>query len=144
MAASTGIIFAIIAAFSFGLWTIFHNRAAPHIDNLFGAIIVSLTAVVLGVLFLIPKIGSKKLLITPIGVLFVVLAGVTALALDFFVLKAYGTGLAISVGGPIIIGGSIAIASVVGFFLGESITLIKLFGIILVIAGSGVLSIFSA
>lgn len=138
-----GIIFAIIAAVAFGIWTVFHQQASNHINNLFGAIIVSATAVVLGLIFLLPKIKSTTLYTNPKGIIFAVLAGVCALAIDYFALKTYGSGLQISIGGPIIIGGSIAVASLIGFFIGESITLVKIVGLALVIAGSGILAAYT-
>lgn len=139
-----GIIFAIIAAVALGIWTVFHQQASNHINNLFGAIIVSATAVLLGLIFLLPKIKTTALYTNPKGILFSVLAGFCALAIDYFALKAYGTGgLPISVGGPIIIAGSVAIASVIGFFLGESVTLMKIVGLVLVIAGSAILAAFT-
>jgi transporter family protein len=142
-----GIIFAIIAAFAFGIWTVFHQKASSQINYLFGAIVVSLTAVVVGAILLLPKIKTTALYTNPKGILFAALAGVCALAIDYFALKAYGTGLSISIGGPIIIGGSVAIAAVIGFFfffLGESITIAKIIGLVLVIAGSGILARFAA
>lgn len=139
-----GIIYAVIAAIAFGIWTVLHQQAADKINYLFGAIIVSLTAVVLGLMFLLPKIRTTELFSNPKGILFAVLAGVCALAIDYFALKAYGSGLAISVAGPIIIGGSIAIAATIGFFLGESITVMKVVGLLLVIVGSGILSAISS
>jgi len=45
---------------------------------------------------------------------------------------------------PKIIGGSIAIATLIGFFLGESIRLIRVLGLLLVIIGLGILASFSA
>jgi len=138
-----GIIFAVIAAVAFGLWTVFHQQASNSINNLFGAILVSLTAVILGLAFLLPKIKSTTLYTNPKGIVFAVLAGVCALTIDYFALKTYGSGLQISIGGPIIIGGSIAVASLIGFFLGESITLMKIVGLVLVIAGSAILAAFS-
>ncbi|MBN1645034.1 hypothetical protein JW851_03275 [Candidatus Woesearchaeota archaeon] len=134
-----GIIFAIIAALAFGVWTVFHERAAGNIHYLFGAIIVSFTAVIAGLILLLPKIKSTTLYTHPKGILFAALAGLCALAIDVFALKAYGSGLSISIGGPVIIGGSVAIAALLGFFLGEAITLLKIIGLILVIAGSGIL-----
>ena len=135
-----GIIFALVAAIALGVWTVFHQLAADKINYLFGAIIVSLTAVVAGLIFLLPKIKTTTLYSNPKGILFAMLAGLCALAIDYFALKAYGSGLAISVAGPIIIGGSIAIAALIGFFMGESITLMKVLGLLLVIAGSGILA----
>ena len=138
-----GIFFAIIAAIAFGIWTVFHQQAADKINYLVGAIIVSLTAAILGFLILLPKIKSTTLFSNPKGILFAALAGVCALAIDYFALKAYGSGLAVSVAGPIIIGGSIAIAALIGFFLGESVTLMKVLGLLFVIIGSGILAAVS-
>ncbi|MEK6822985.1 MAG: EamA family transporter [Nanoarchaeota archaeon] len=135
-----GIIFAIVTAIAFGIWTVFHQQAANKINYLVGAIIVSLTAVVLGLALLLPRIRTTTLFTDPKGILFAVLAGVCALAIDYFALRAYDSGLAVSVAGPIIIGGSIAIASIIGFFLGESFTWMKFLGLLLVITGSGILA----
>ncbi|MCK5474870.1 MAG: hypothetical protein KAI53_05680 [Candidatus Aenigmarchaeota archaeon] len=135
-----GIIFAVITAILFGFWTIFHDLAAGKINYLFGAILVSLTAAVLGFMLLLPQIKTTTLYSNPKGLLFVALAGVCALGIDYFALKTYGTGLPISVAGPIIIGGSIAIAAAIGFFMGESISLMKITGLLLVIIGSGILA----
>ncbi len=135
-----GIIFALIAAVAFGAWTVFEQLAANKINYLFGAIIVSLTAVIIGLIFLLPRIKTTQLYSDPKGFLFAFLAGVCALAIDYFAFKAYGSGLAVSVAGPIIIGGSTAVAAVIGFMMGDSITWLKLLGIILVIAGSGILA----
>ena len=138
-----GTVFAIIAAVSFGLWTVFQERASDFVNTLFGAIVVSTTAALIGIALLLPKIKSTQLYSDSRGLVFAVLAGMCALGIDFFALKAYGTGLDVSVGGPIIIGGSVAIAAFVGFLLGESFTLAKLLGLALVIAGSGILASFS-
>lgn len=137
-----GILFAIIAATVFGAWTVFHQQAASKIDYLFGAIIISFTAVILGLIMLLPRIKSTTLFSNPKGVMFAVFAGACALAIDYFALKSYGTGLAVSVAGPIIIGGSIAVAAIIGLFLGEYLTLMKVLGLILVIGGASILAVY--
>jgi uncharacterized membrane protein len=137
-----GIFFAIIAAVAFGIWTVFHQQAANKIDYLFGAILVSLTAVIAGVILLLPRIKSTTLFTDPKGILFAVLAGLCALTIDIFALKAYGSGMAVSVAGPIIISGSVAIAAIIGLFMGESLTFAKVLGIIFVIIGAGILAAF--
>ncbi|MFH1803224.1 MAG: EamA family transporter [archaeon] len=136
-----GIIFAIVTAIVFGIWTVFHQKAATHINSLLGAIIVSLTAAILGAIILIPNLKTSLTYSTK-GLIFVILTGVCALAVDYFALKAYGSGLQISVAGPIIIGGSIAVAAFIGLFLGESLTLIKVLGLTLVLAGAAILAAF--
>ncbi len=135
-----GIVFAILGAIVFGLWTIFHQQASSYIDSVFGAIIVSVTAVLLGLIILLPRIKTTALVSNPKGLIFVILAGVCAFGIDYFALKAYGSGLSISVGGPIIIGGSIAIASIIGFFLGDSVTFLKIVALSLITLGAAILS----
>ena len=140
---SEGLFFAIAAALVFGLWTVFHKQAASQIDSLLGAIIVSVTAAFIGIIFFLPKLKTAVFQVSPKGIIFAVFAGIFALLLDFFVLKSYGSGFPISIGAPIVIGGSIAVASIVGLFLGESVTLAKILGLVFVIAGSGMLAAFS-
>ena len=139
---SSGILFAIIAATAFGAWTVFHQQAASKIDYLVGAIIISLTASMLGLIILLPRIKSVDLFSNYKGLASAILAGICALAIDYFALKSYGTGLAVSVAGPIIIGGSIAVATVIGLFLGESLSLIKALGLIMVISGASILAVY--
>ena len=137
------IIFAVLAAFSFGLWTVFHKLAAPHINQVLGAIIVSFVAVLFGLLSTILQPNQFRFEANQKGLLFVALAGVCAFLIDFFALKTYANGLPVTVGGPIIIGGSIAVAVVIGFFMGDSVTAMKIFGLLLLVAGAAILSAVS-
>ena len=134
------IIFAVLAAVAFGFWTVFHKFASAYVDQVFGAIFISFVAVCAGLLVLLPRLKETQLITDTKGLYFLVGAGLCAFALDFFVLQAYSRGLSISIGGPIVIGGSIAIAAVAGFLLGDSITWDKLAGIALVLIGAVVLS----
>lgn len=137
----SAIVFAVLAAIAFGFWTVFHKLASVYIDQVFGAIVVSFTAVLAGLIVLLPKLKTTQLVQDQKGVYFLVLAGVMAFAIDFFALQAYSKGLTITVGGPIIIGGSIAVAALIGFILGDSVTVPKIVGLLLMIAGAIVLSI---
>jgi len=102
---------------------------------------VSLTAVVLGSIFLIPQLKDITFFTNQKGLIFVILAGLSAFFIDYFALKTYASGISISVGGPIIIGGSVLIAAIIGVaVLGESISLMKVAGITLVAAGAIILA----
>ncbi|HWR91928.1 MAG TPA: hypothetical protein VN300_05855, partial [Desulfobacterales bacterium] len=57
----------------------------------------------------------------------------------FFILKAYKQGVQISVGGPIIIGGSIVVVTLMGIFLGEKITWLKAASILMIVCGASIL-----
>ncbi len=136
-----GIVFALITAVAFGVWTVFHNQASPYINPTFGAIVVSLTAVILGSIILVPQLKNITVFTNQKGIMFVILAGLSAFFIDYFALKTYASGIPISVGGPIIIGGRVVIAAIIGIvFLGESISLIKTAGITLVIVGAAILA----
>jgi transporter family protein len=139
----SAVYLAILAAVSFGLWTVFHKIAAPHINQIVGAIVVSAVAVIVGLIALAPKIKDVHLFEDWRGIVFVALAGIAAFFIDYLALSAYGKGLPVSVGGPIIIGGSIALASIIGFFMGESMSLLKVIALILIIGGSGLLAYLS-
>lgn len=71
------------------------------------------------------------------------LAGITAFFIDFLALQAYSRGLSLTIGGPIIIGGSMAVVVLIGFMLGEPITLMKILGIALIVVGGAVLAAIS-
>lgn len=141
---SQGILFAIAAAAFFGLWTVFHQLAAAHVDKIFGAMLVSLTAVILSIPFLLMNWGPAKWSTDPRGIVFLVLAGLCAFGIDFFVLKAYATGLPVSIGGPVVIGGSIAVATIAGFLLGDVISIQKIVGIGFIVAGAVILARLTA
>jgi len=134
--------FAIFAALAFGVWTVFHKIAAPHINQVFGAIVVSFTAVIFGLAILISQLKGVQLITNPKGLFFLIFAGIAAFFIDFFALQAYSRGLQITVGGPIIIGGSIAVAAIIGFAFGEQISALKLFALFLILVGSGLLARF--
>ena len=138
----SALIYAVVAALSLGLWTVFSNKAAGHVNQALGAVIISAVAVVFGLVVFFLQKRTGALVSNKFGLLFILLAGLAAFLLDYATLKAYNGGLGVTVGGPIIIGGSIALAAVIGFFMGETFTWLKLLGILLVIGGSAMLAAF--
>ena len=133
------IIFAILAAVAFGLWTVFHKLASSHVNQIFGAIMISLTAVFFGSVMLFTRLKDIKLFTDIKGIYFLIFVGVAAFFIDFLALHAYSKGLPVSIGGPVIIGGSIAIAIIIGFFMGDTVTALKALGLCLIIAGTVIL-----
>ena len=137
---TSGLIYALLCAGCFGLYTVFHSSGAMYINSVLGAILVSATAVLFGVMFLVPQLKQGSIQVSGKGLLFVALAGMCAFGIDYFAFKAYRSDIPVSVGGPLIIGGAILVASVVGFVFGEQITLIKLLAILLIVAGASILA----
>lgn len=140
---SSGLVFAVFAALAFGILPFFHKLASSWVHSIFGAFIVSLAALFSGFIVLLFRMKSITLFTHPKGILFAALGGVSAFLFDVFALKAYSSGLPVSVGGPLIIGGSIVVATILGFLLGESLAIMKLVGIALIIAGSCILASLS-
>lgn len=136
------ILFAVLAAISLGVWTVFSNKASDQVNQALGAVIISAVAVVFGLfLFLLQK-KSGGVLPSKSGLIFILVAGIAAFLIDYFTLKTYNSGLSITVGGPIIIGGSVALAAIIGFCLGDKFTWFKLLGTLMVIGGSVILAAF--
>ena len=133
------IMFAILAALSFGLWTTFHRLAGALVGKVFGAILISLTAVIVGLPFFLLRDRSIPLYTNIKGVWFIIAAGVMAFLIDYFALQAYARNLPLTIGGPLIIGGALAATAVIGFFLGDTITPLKIIGIVLILAGGAIL-----
>jgi len=142
--AVNSVIFAILAALSFGLWTVFHKLASPYVNQIFGAILVSFTAVIFGTLIFFTQTKGVKLFTEPKGIIFIILAGICAFFIDFLALQAYSKGLPLTIGGPIIIGGSMAVAVAIGFIMGEPVNVAKIAGIVFIIVGGAILAIYAS
>jgi len=140
---STNILYVIIGAIGTGLWNVFISSASRQMHPLLGALITELTAFTAGALIFLPVVSSgfPKVSFKAVGMC--MLAGLSVLIADFFILKAYKQGVQISIGGPIIIGGSIIVVTLMGVFLGEKITLLKALSILMIVSGASILGSLS-
>lgn len=133
----TAIFLAIIASIFFGILSASKKIASPHINQILGAILLSCFAVLFGLIILISRLKEIELTWNSKGIFFILLAGIAAFCVDFFGLKAYSSGLPVSIGSPIIVAGGVTIASLIGIFLlGESLNIWKFAGVILVVLGT--------
>lgn len=135
-----GVLTALFAACAMGFYTVFHAAASKLINNVLGAVLASVVAIFFGSIFVIPVLRQGSVAITPKGLFFIALSGICAFSVDYLVLRAFNHGLAVSIGGPIIIGGSIAIATLVGFISGDTISFMKIVGILLILLGASLLA----
>ncbi len=110
-----------------------------NVNQLFGALLVSATALAIAALLISLQLQKIQLFTNFVGIWFLLCAGAAAFSIDYFTLQAYSKGLPISVGAPIGIAGGIATAVVIGLLLGEQVSLAKLTGIVLVVLGGIVL-----
>jgi len=140
---STNILFVIIGALGTGLWNVFISSASRQMHPLLGALITELTAFSAGALFFLPVLSGGFPKASFKAVIMCMLAGLSVLLADFFILKAYKQGVQISIGGPIIIGGSIVVVTLMGLFLGERMTLLKALSILMIVSGASILGSLS-
>ena len=137
---STSLLFVIIGALGTGLWNVFIPAASRRMHPLLGALITELTAFAAGTLIFLPVLSSGFPKVPARSVLLCMLAGLSVLAADVFILKAYKQGLPVSVGGPIVIGGGIVVVTLAGFLLGERMTLLKGASILMILCGASLLA----
>jgi transporter family protein len=133
----------IIGALGTGLWNVFISSASRQMHPLLGALITELTAFSVGALIFLPVLSSGFPRVSLRSVIMCMLAGLSVLLADFFILKAYKQGVPISIGGPIIIGGSIVVVTLLGLFLGEKITWLKAVSILMIVCGASILGSLS-
>ena len=137
---STSLLSVIVGALGTGLWNVFISAASRQMHPLLGALITELTAFAAGALIFLPALSSGWPKVSAKAVVLCMLAGLSVLAADVFILKAYKQGLPVSVGGPIVIGGGIVVVTLAGLLLGERMTLLKGASILMILCGASLLA----
>jgi drug/metabolite transporter (DMT)-like permease len=135
----SAVFYAVIAAVAAGFYSYFQRLASPHVNQLFGALVVSAVALGIAAALFAFQLGKIRPFTNPAGLWCLLGAGVAAFSIDYFTLQAYSRGLPISVGAPIGIAGGVATAVVIGLLIGEQLSIAKLAGIVLVVVGGIVL-----
>jgi drug/metabolite transporter (DMT)-like permease len=133
------IAFALIAALAAGSYSVLARATAGAVHQAFGALFIALTAAAISALVLFFTFNTRALYYDAAILPWLALIGLAAFFVDYFTLLAYSRGLSVSVGNTLLVGVSIATASVVGLAIGEQITALKLVGIALVTVGSIIL-----
>lgn len=136
---------AIITASTFGLYNIFIKMGSGRIDEVLGAVILQVVAAALGGLYAIfLHLNGHHFAISTKGTLFAVAAGVAIGVAEILTFMVYAKGAPASMATPIIMGGSILIAALIGFvLLREHLGAMQLVGVACVIAGVALISAFS-
>ncbi|MGH2643999.1 MAG: EamA family transporter [Chitinophagaceae bacterium] len=136
------IYLALITACFYALYNIFIKLASTHIHEITGAVILQVVAFILGAAWLIYlKINHAHTEVNGKGIGLAVLAGIFVGLAEIFSFIVFSKGVPASAGVPVIIGGSVLIAAVIGFlWLKELLTLTNSLGLILIIAGIWLLS----
>ncbi|HEY4513162.1 MAG TPA: EamA family transporter [Candidatus Paceibacterota bacterium] len=131
------IILALSTAIFYGVYNFFIKVSSGHINQIAGAVILQLVAMLVGgVILLFIKFTNVSIEISNKGILYAVLAGVFVGLAEITSFFVFSKGITLSIGLPIIIGGSVVFGSLLGIlFLKEVLTPIHLLAILLIIVG---------
>lgn len=129
-----GMTFIALATLCEGLYVLFQKLAGPLINGFLGAGVIAITAGSLSAVALAVN-GINDLNCSARGVLFAVLIGASAFGIDSCALFAFGKGIKLSVGGPLIVAGGTALMILFSFLLGEKQSFRTLLGAFVIIAG---------
>ena len=108
-----------VAAVMFGLYNVFIKVSADHIHAVLGAVVLQFVAAFMGlaVLLYLYQAGATDISWTGRGVALSALAGLAIGLVEILSFLVYGRGLAVAVGNPLIVGGSLVVTTGVGVLL---------------------------
>ncbi len=141
---SRSLTFILIAGFAAGLWSVLLSRASRSVHPIVGTGIIEGSAVLMVLLVILRQRIDLKGAVSFEGAALLVLCGLCVFTVDYFSMRAYETGLEVSVGAPIIASGAILLPAVVGPMLGDRISAAKIVGVVLIGAGIFFLTRMSA
>lgn len=131
-----------VAALMFGLYNVFIKLSSNHIHAVFGAVVLQFVAAFMGlaVLLWLYKSSAAEISITGRGLAWSALAGVAIGLVEILSFVIYGRGLAVAVGNPLIVGGSLVVTTGVGLvLLREHFNAIQFAAIALIMLGIALL-----
>jgi len=132
-----------LAAVMFGLYNLFIKLSADHIQAVLGAVILQFVAAFLGLGLLVyfKYVDNLTLHVSPRGVTLAVLAGAAIGVVEILTFIIYGRGVAVAVGNPLIVGGSLIVTTGVGWlFLREVLNPWQVAALFSIIAGVAILA----
>ncbi|MBI4600017.1 EamA family transporter [Candidatus Uhrbacteria bacterium] len=136
------LIFALLATTTYGLYNFFTKLSADRLNPSIALIFVGIASFLVGLVSIgISKIFGQPILFSRNALLFPLLAGLFAGVAEIFYLMMFSKGAPLSIGNPLVVGGTVVIAAVLGlFFLREPLNATKIVGIVLTLIGLGILA----
>jgi bacterial/archaeal transporter family protein len=133
---------ALTTAVAFGAYNIFIKLGSSKIDQVLGAVVLQIVAAILGGAYaLYLKIDGRELSTSTTGFVYAGLAGVAVGLAEILTFVVFSRGAPASLATPVIMGGSVVVAAVLGILvLREQVSLAHGGGILLVTAGIVLLS----
>lgn len=136
-------VLVLLAALMFGLYNVLIKVSADHIQAVLGAVVLQFVAafIGLGMLSYLHFATPTTLTVTGRGVLLSSLAGVAIGLVEIISFVIYGRGMAVALGNPLIVGGSLLVTTAVGLgLLHEHLRLIQFVAISLIVLGIALLA----
>ena len=108
-----------VAALMFGLYNVLIKVSSGHIQAVLGAVVLQFVAAFIGLALLIYLYlaSPTEFTVTSRGLVLAALAGVAIGVVEIASFMVYGRGLAVAVGNPLIIGGSLLVTTSIGVLL---------------------------
>lgn len=133
---------AVITASFYALYNIFIKQASSHIGEIQGAVILQAVALLLGLGWLMYlRTQGVAAEVTSKGIWLSVAAGIFVGLAEICSFLVFARGVPASVGIPVIIGGSVLIAAVIGLlWLKETLGWYQVLGLICIVGGIWLLS----
>lgn len=131
------------AAVLFGLYNVFIKLSADHVHAVLGAVVLQFVAAFMGlaVLLWLYRSGTAEIGMTGRGLALSALAGVAIGGVEILTFALYGRGLAVAVGNPLIVGGSLVVTTGVGLvLLREHFNAIQFAAVALIMLGVALLA----
>lgn len=133
---------ALMSAILYGGYNFLIKVASGSINQIVGALTLQIAAAVVGgVLLIFMKATGQQLEVSPRGFFWAATAGVVVGLAEITSFVVFSKGANASIGVPIIIGGSVVAATVLGLiFAKENLQWAQALGILLIVAGTAILS----
>ncbi|RZK99293.1 MAG: hypothetical protein EOO62_25005 [Hymenobacter sp.] len=133
---------ALLTALCLAGYHFFIKLAASHVPPAVGAVVLQLVAAGLGAAWLVRlKLQGQPLPVSGKGIGLAALAGLSVGLAEILTFVVFRRGVPAAVGTPVIVGGSVLLAALLGLVvLREALTLSQAGGLLLIVAGIGLLA----
>lgn len=131
------ITFAILAATSFGFYNFFTKLTADKLSPTIALLLITGASFVVALLATVGfKISGQTLYFSKNAILFPILAGVFTAIAEIFYLFMFTKNAPLSIGNPLVVGGTIIVAVILGLIiLKEPLNVTKIAGIVITLMG---------
>jgi transporter family protein len=136
------LLLALLTALCLAGYNFFIKLASDHLPPAVGAVVLQLVAAGLGAAWLLKlKLQGQPLVVSGKGLALAALAGVSVGVAEILTFVVFSRGVPASVGTPVIVGGSVLLAALLGLvLLREGLSLGQAGGLVLIVAGIALLA----